>query len=48
MTNRSSCACHAAAEVIIGNPTIADVSVQGGNLLVVTGKSFGVTNIISL
>ena len=37
-----------AAEVIIGNPTIADVSVQGGNLLVVTGKSFGVTNIISL
>jgi hypothetical protein len=37
-----------AAEVIIGNPTIADVSVQGGNLLVVTGKSFGITNIISL
>lgn len=37
-----------AAEIIIGNPTIADVSVQGGNLLVVTGKSFGVTNIISL
>jgi Flp pilus assembly secretin CpaC len=37
-----------AAEIIIGNPTIADVSVQGGNLLVVTGKSFGITNIISL
>jgi hypothetical protein len=36
------------AEVIVGNPTIADVSVQGGNLLVVTGKSFGITNIISL
>jgi len=36
------------AEVIIGNPGIADVTVQGGNLLVVTGKSFGVTNIIAL
>lgn len=37
-----------AAEVIIGNPSIADVAVQGGNLLVVTGKTFGVTNIIAL
>lgn len=35
-------------EVVLGNPTIADVSVQGGNLLVITGKSFGVTNIIAL
>jgi len=37
-----------ATEVIIGNPSIADVSIQGGNLLVVTGKNFGVTNIIAL
>lgn len=37
-----------AAEVIIGNPSIADVTIQGGNLLVVTGKTFGVTNIIAL
>jgi Flp pilus assembly secretin CpaC len=37
-----------AAEVIVGNPSIADVSVQSGNLLVVTGKSFGITNIITL
>jgi Flp pilus assembly secretin CpaC len=37
-----------AAEIIIGNPSIADVSVQSGNLLVITGKSFGVTNIITL
>jgi hypothetical protein len=37
-----------AAEVIIGNPSIADVAIQGGNLLAVTGKSFGVTNIIAL
>lgn len=36
------------AEVIIGNPSIADVSVQSGRLLVVTGKSFGVTNVIVL
>lgn len=36
------------AEVIIGNPGIADVAVQGGNILVVTGKSYGVTNIIAL
>ena len=36
------------AEIIIGNPTIADVSVQAGTLLVVTGKSFGITNIIAL
>jgi Flp pilus assembly secretin CpaC len=37
-----------AAEIIIGNPAIADVSVQSGNLLVVTGKTFGITNMIVL
>jgi Pilus formation protein N terminal region len=37
-----------ATDVIIGNPSIADVTIQGGNLLVVTGKTFGVTNIIAL
>jgi Flp pilus assembly secretin CpaC len=37
-----------AAEIIIGNPTIADISVQSGNLLVITGKTFGITNIIAL
>jgi hypothetical protein len=37
-----------AAEIIIGNPTVADVSIQAGNLLVITGKSFGITNIIAL
>ena len=35
-------------DVIVGNPSIADVTVQGGNLLIVTGKTFGVTNIIAL
>lgn len=37
-----------AAEIIVGNPSIADVSIQSGNILVVTGKSFGITNIIAL
>lgn len=37
-----------AAEIIIGNPSIADVTIQAGNLLVVTGKTFGLTNIIAL
>ena len=35
-------------EIIIGNPMIADVAIQSSTLLVVTGKSFGVTNIIAL
>jgi len=38
----------AAADIIIGNPTVADVSVQTGNMLVVTGKGFGITNMIVL
>ena len=38
----------AVSEIIIGNPSIADVSVQAGNMLVVTGKTFGITNIIAL
>ena len=37
-----------AAELIIGNPAIADVTVQNGSLLVVTGKTFGITNLIVL
>jgi Flp pilus assembly secretin CpaC len=37
-----------AAEIIVGNPAIADISVQSGNMLVVTGKTFGITNIIAL
>jgi hypothetical protein len=36
------------AEIIIGNPTIADIQVQAPNLLVVTGKTFGITNVITL
>ena len=37
-----------AAEVIIGNPSIADVTVQSGKLLVITGKSAGLTNLMAL
>lgn len=34
--------------VIVGNPIIADVTVQRNGILVVTGKSFGSTNMIAL
>lgn len=36
------------AEIIIGNSTVADITVQSKTLLVVTGKSFGRTNMILL
>jgi Pilus formation protein N terminal region len=35
-----------AADVVVGNPSVADVSVQNSKLLVITGKSFGSTNLI--
>ena len=34
--------------VVIGNPLIADVTVQPGGLLVITGKGYGSTNMIAL
>jgi Flp pilus assembly secretin CpaC len=37
-----------AAQIVVGNPSIADVSVQSGKVLVVTGKSFGETNLIAI
>lgn len=37
-----------ASAIIVGNPSIADVNVQRGNMLVVLGKSTGMTNIIAL
>jgi len=36
-----------ATTIIIGNPMIADVSVQKNGSMVVTGKSFGTTNLIA-
>jgi Flp pilus assembly secretin CpaC len=37
-----------AAEIIVGNPIIADVQAQSNTTLIVTGKTFGVTNLIIL
>lgn len=37
-----------AATVVIGDPLIADLSIQPGGLAVVTGKSYGATNVIVL
>lgn len=37
-----------AAEIVVGNPSIADVAVQDSKVLVLTGKSFGETNLIVL
>ena len=34
--------------IVVGNPLIADVSVQAGGTMVVTGKGYGVTNLIAL
>ena len=34
--------------IVVGNPLIADVSVQSGGMLVVTGKGYGRTNVIVL
>ena len=37
-----------ARTVIVGNPVIADVAIQKNGVVVVTGKSFGITNMIAL
>ena len=34
--------------IVVGNPAIADVAVQSGGLVVVTGKGYGSTNLIAL
>jgi Flp pilus assembly secretin CpaC len=34
--------------VIVGNPIIADVTIQKNGVVIVTGKSYGVTNLIAL
>ncbi|HTO27073.1 MAG TPA: pilus assembly protein N-terminal domain-containing protein [Devosia sp.] len=38
----------AAATVIVGNPGVADVTIQDPQTLILTGKSFGQTNLIVL
>ncbi len=36
------------ATIVIGNPLIADATLQGGGVLVLTGKGFGSTNLLAL
>jgi len=36
------------ATIVIGNPLIADASLQKGGILVITGKSYGSTNLVAL
>ncbi|MFZ0846654.1 MAG: pilus assembly protein N-terminal domain-containing protein [Pseudolabrys sp.] len=36
------------ATIVIGNPLIADATLQSGGILVITGKSFGTTNMMAL
>jgi hypothetical protein len=37
-----------AATIIVGNPLIADVTLQSGGIVVVTGKGYGATNFIAM
>ena len=34
--------------IVVGNPLIADVTLQNGGVLVVTGKGYGATNFIAM
>jgi Flp pilus assembly secretin CpaC len=36
------------ATIVIGNPLIADVALQPGGIVVVTGKGYGATNVIAM
>ena len=38
----------AADTIVVGNPAIADASVQDANTIILTGKGFGVTNLVVL
>jgi len=37
-----------AATIVVGNPLIADVTLQNGVIVVVTGKGYGATNFIAM
>jgi Pilus formation protein N terminal region len=36
------------ATIVIGNPLIADATLQSGGVLIVTGKGYGATNLLAL
>src|SRR3954467_12057684 len=37
-----------AATIVIGNPLIADITLQPGSIIIVTGKSYGATNFLAM
>jgi Flp pilus assembly secretin CpaC len=37
-----------AATIIIGNPLVADITLQPGGIIIVTGKSYGATNFVAM
>lgn len=37
-----------AVTLVVGNPLVADVSIQPGGIMVITGKGFGSTNVVAL
>ncbi len=36
------------ATIVVGNPLIADVTLQAGGMVIVTGKGYGSTNVIAM
>jgi Flp pilus assembly secretin CpaC len=36
------------ATIVVGNPLIADVTLQSGGIVVVTGKGYGATNFVAM
>ena len=36
------------ATIVVGNPLIADVTLQPGGLVIVTGKGYGATNVLAM
>jgi Pilus formation protein N terminal region len=37
-----------AATIVVGNPLIADITLQPGGVIIVTGKSYGATNFVAM
>jgi Flp pilus assembly secretin CpaC len=37
-----------AATIVIGNPLVADITLQPGGVIIVTGKSYGATNFVAM
>ena len=37
-----------AATIVVGNPLVADITLQPGSIIIVTGKSYGATNFVAM